>query len=237
MFDFYEALLKNNYIDIYLPYSNAIMKYRIPDSYYINPKGLLYNGFGEHGHKEANMGDTYKLIKDSVYNLTEKIDLYDLLCEEKVNYNRLLHYHVTRGDVMNYLHMDCNNLEDPLLNELVLGMISSRISLLEKFIELEQKDDKLFFMNKVITAAHDDLNDILVRYVGFHKVEVKQKTITTTSINISAFIKYLDHNFKIDVLPPIRLDDKNDEEHRNLMIDRFLDDNPYYVDKVKKLTR
>ena len=68
MLKYYDEIDAINSREMYLPFSDEKENYIIPNCYYINSKGVLYNCFGEDGHKEANLIYTYKLIKDSFYD-------------------------------------------------------------------------------------------------------------------------------------------------------------------------
>lgn len=247
MIEFYEEIIKNNKIYVYLPFSNIIRELEIPNTYYINTNGLLYNCFGYNGHKEANLIYTYILIKDAFYGIKHisldsdsYISLQDLLKKELNVYKKIISSKsLTRELVYNYIHINCYDLNDPLLFKLILGIVSSKIILLEKFIELEKESiNKVSNIEKIIKQSNDDINDILVRYCGFHKIESKvNKTITTSSLNFENFSEYLDRDFVINVVPKILLDKEDDELYDSLLVERFLDKNPQYNDKIfiKKL--
>lgn len=234
--------------EMYLPFSSEKEDYIIPNYYYINSKGLLYNCFGEDGHKEANLQYTYQKIKDSFYDIKlvsitgpEKISLPRILIQELKTYKRIVTTKVaTRDDVMKYFHLDFCNLKDPLIIKLILGIISSKIILLNKFVELENiSRNKKSDMDKIIDLSKGDLNDILVRYCGFHKIETQvDKTITTSSLDFNSFINYFDNDWKVEVVPKILLNDRDDEVYRTMVVEKFLDKNPQYSDKIKirKLT-
>ena len=64
-----------------------------------------------------------------------------------------------------------------------------------------------FSLNKM------DLDDVLVRYCGFHKISsVVDKTITTSSLNAIENLKlYLDKGWTIDIIPGIVYDRVKDK--------------------------
>ena len=245
MLKYYDEIDTINSREMYLPFSKEKENYIIPNCYYINSKGLLYNCFGADGHKEANLIYTYNKIKDSFYgnryvslNDDGKISLHKILIEELETYKRIITTKaVTRIDVMKYVHLDFCDLEDPLLVKLILRIISSKIILLNKFIELENKsENKREDIGKIIDLSKDDIKDILVRYCGFHKIEsLENKTITTSSLDLNSFINYFDKGWKIDIVSKISLNDKNDELYRTIVIDNFLKKNPQYSDKIKAI--
>lgn len=248
MLKYYSELDSINSREIYLPFSEKIENYLIPNCYYINSQGILYNCFGKEGHKEANLMYTYKLIKDSFRDRKYvsligdgKISLQKKLLEELNTYKRILKTNsVTRIDVMKYIHLDFCDLNDPLIVELLIGIISSKIILLNKFIELENtSNNKTNDIEKIIDLSKDDIKDVLVRYCGFHKIEsMKRKTITTSSLDLNSFINYFDNGWIIDIVPKISLCNVDDELYRTIVVDKFLEKNPQYDDKIKirKLT-
>ena len=248
MLKYYDEIDNINSREIYLPFSNEKENYIIPNCYYINSQGLLYNCFGDDGHKESNLTYTYNLIKDYFYdnryvslNDDDKISLHKILIEELETYKRIITTKsVTRIDVMQYIHLDFCDLKDPFIVKLIIGIISSKIIMLNRFIELENKlNNKREDIDKIIDLSKDDIKDILVRYCGFHKIEsLENKTITTSSLDLNSFINYFDNDWTIDIVSKISILNENDELYRTLVIDNFLDKNPQYSDKVKvrKLT-
>lgn len=248
MLKYHNEIDNINIREMYLPFSDAKEKYIIPNCYYINSKGLLYNCFGPDGHKEANLIYTYDNIKNSFYDikyvsLTDEgtFSLQKELIRELKTYKRIITTKsVTRIDVMKYIHLDFCDKKDPLIVKLVLGIISSKIILLNKFIDLENKSiNKKQDIDRINGLAKNDIKDILVRYCGFHKIEsLENKTITTSSLDLNSFINYFDNDWTIDIVSKISLSNENDELYRTLVIDNFLEKNPQYSDKikVKKLT-
>jgi len=248
MLKYYDEIDNINIREMYLPFSNEKRKYIILNCYYINSQGLLYNCFGDDGHKESNLIYAYNLIKDSFYNKKYvslngdgKILLNKNLIQELETYKRIITTKsVTRIDVMKYIHLDFCDLKDPFIVKLVLGIISSKIILLNKFIELESKSkNRKQDIDRIIDLSKDDIKDILVRYCGFHKIEsLGNKIITTSSLDLNNFINYFDNDWTIDIVPQISIFNENNELYRTLVIDNFLDKNPKYSDKIKtrKLT-
>lgn len=242
MIKFYDELTKVNKIKIYSQLFMVKEEYEIPNAYYINSNGVLYNCFGDAEHKETNLMYTYKLIKDAFYDrkhisLTSDglVSLENILDKEIDNYKRIINDKtVTKGDIFNYIHLDCCDFNDPLLIKLIIGVISSKIILLEKFIKLKNNtNDKKDDMSKIIIESKDDINDILVRYCGFHKIESQiDKTITTSSIDMNNFRNYLDRDYHISIVPEINVDNNYDELYRSIVVDKFLEKNPEYNNKI-----
>lgn len=145
MLRYYNEINSISSTEMYLPFSDKKENYVIPNCYYINSNGYLYNSFGKDGHKETNLQYTYQLIKDSFYDKRyvsimgdKKISLQKELIEELKTYKRIVTTGaITRVDVMKYFHLDFCDLKNPLIIKLILGTISSKIILLNKFVELE----------------------------------------------------------------------------------------------------
>jgi hypothetical protein len=245
MIKFYDEILSQNKLEIYLPFSNNKENYIIPNCYYINPKGVLYNCFGNQGHKEVNMVYTYMLIKDAFYDIRYisissdgKISLERELRIELEKYKRIITTNsITRDDVFSYLHMDCCDLDNQLLINNITGIISSKICLLEYFINIKNKYKYSLkdIMNEIVLQSNDDINDVLVRLCGFHKIEtIVDKIITTSSLDLNQFLNYLDNDFNIYIIPEIVIDHKSDEYKKELIINRFIDKNPDYSNRIIK---
>ena len=241
MIKFYDELITKKEIEIYPPFSDIKESFVLPNAYYINTKGLLYNCFGDDGHKASNLIYTYKLIKDafydkkytSFYDDDVQISLKTELINTLKEYNRILNTKtISKSDIKNYINMNCCDLNDLLLIKLIIGIISSKILLLEKFIELENiSNNKVEDINKIIYESNDEISDILIRYCGFHKIESQiDKTITTSSLDLNLFINYLDRDYKVCIIP--KINQEYDALYESLVIDKFLEKNPDYTGKI-----
>jgi len=51
MLKYYDEIDNINIREMYLPFTNEKENFVIPNCYYINSQGLLYNCFGDDGHK------------------------------------------------------------------------------------------------------------------------------------------------------------------------------------------
>lgn len=256
MLKYYNEIDNVNSRQIYPSFSEQkeTENYIIPNCYYINSKGLLYNCFGNDDHKGTNLLYTYKLIKDyyfyeeyneeyeggedpiACYKYNSKPSLERKLIEELDTYKRIIKTNkLTRVDLMKYFNLNFCYLKDPLIIKYVIGIISSKIILLNKFIELEKNsENKRDDIEKIIDLSKDDLKDILVRYCGFHKIEtLVEKIITTSSLDLNSFINYLDNGWIIDIVPKISLYEKEDILYKTLVVDNFLNKNPQYSDRIK----
>ena len=193
-------------------------------------------------HKETKLIYPYNDIKASFYG--EKFQCLDglhiIVLEDRLQsiietYNRIIKNNAFESfDVKIYFNMLCADYNDPLLMKLILGVITSKIALLEKFIEIKNTFiDHKIIMDKIIEESNDDISDILVRLCGFHKIESQvDRTITTTSLDINNFKNYLDRDFKLTIIPPLLLNSEYDEFYEKIVIDKFLDKNPEYNGKV-----
>lgn len=247
MINFYNEILEENKIKILDPCSKEKIDFIIPNSYYINSKGFLYNSLSENGeyHKGTKLIYPYNDIKSSFYG--EKFcrldGLHTIILEDKLQsaietYNRIISDNAFDSfDVKCYINMLCTDYNDPLLMKLMLGIITSKIALLEKFIEIKNTSvDHKKIMDKIIEESNDDISDILVRLCGFHKIESQvDRTITTSSLNINDFKNYLDRDFKLTIIPPILFNREYDDLYEQIVVDKFLDKNPEYDGKI--LTR
>ena len=224
--DFYYDVLKENNIGVYLPNSNIEQKYTIPDNYYINPNGLLYNDIGD-------LTSTYNLIKEALFN--NSVSLEKELKNELENYKRILESNtITIRDIKNYLNIKCDETNNPLLKNLVIGTISSKIILLEKFKDIKKRN-----LYDIINQSNDNIDDILVRYCGFHKIESKNnRVITTTSLDKDNFKKYIDNYYTINVVPKIELnyvlvEDTNFLERLHILV-RYQESKQFNEKTLKK---
>lgn len=243
MLKFYDEIEKVNKITIHPNYGKEIVEFEVPNHYFINPNNVLYTCFGEAGHKEANLVNTFKRIKDAFYNREymsktgiRNVILDNGLKSEILNYKRIVSTNtVSEEDVNYYLHLDCCDRKDPLVISIIIGIITSKIILLDRFIELEKSvSDKAAVMDRLWKESKEDINDILVRFCEFHKIESKEaKVITTTSLNLGNFEEYLDRDYSINIVPKIDLNNDTDSMYGALVIDHYLDNNPQYNGKIR----
>ncbi len=92
-------------------------------------------------------------------------------------------------------------------------------------MNMSQRED---IVSELLEFYHYDINDFLVSYCGFSKIEsVLPKTITTSRLTVySDFYHYLENGWNIHLIPPIIYNqDKDCIEQVNLdsiMVDRYL---------------
>ena len=227
MLKFYDEIEKVNKITIHPNYGKETVEFEVPNHYFINPNNVLYTCFGEAGHKEANLVNTFKRIKDAFYNREymsktgiRNVILDNGLKSEILNYKRIVSTNtVSEEDVNYYLHLDCCDRKDPLVISIIIGIIVS---------------DKASVMDRLWKESKEDINDILVRFCEFHKIESKEaKVITTTSLNLGNFEEYLDRDYSLNIVPKIDLNNDTDSMYGALVIDHYLDNNPQYNGKIR----
>lgn len=221
--------------------TNIVSDEILPTCYYINPNNNLYNGMSDESHKEANLKYTFKIIEDYIYDVKYKslfssdstISLESLLKEEMDNYQRIKNSRILRReDVKVYLNMCVYGLSDPTVINLILGIIESKIIVLNKFIKfVKLYPNKREMYEKLLNDSCNDISDILIRYCGFHKVlSVMDKTIVTSSLNFSNFIEYLDLDWSIVNLPMLLEEDNL--LHRSIAYESFIEKHPEYENNI-----
>lgn len=238
--DVLKELDKKRFIQI--PYNNSVM-YTFPNAWYITPNGYLYNTGDGHkpgeGHKQGNLIYPYEDILDRLES-NQEVPLSD-------NYNKIRNI-LKRGYVEGVEFKKYANLEyeiptvittdsSPLyqlrksyqknIATLVIGHLAAEDSLYRSFSRMNSSNYKqqlalYFSLNKIA------LDDVLVRYCGFHKISsVVDKTITTSSLNAVDDLKlYLDKGWTIDIIPGIvydRVKDKvEDVNFNSYFVSEFL---------------
>ena len=224
--DALKELDKKRFIQI--PYNNSVM-YTFSNAWYITPNGYLYNTGS--GHKQGNLSYPYEDILDRLKN-SQELPLID-------NRNKIRNI-LKRGCVEVVEFKNYANLEYEIptvittdsspvyqfrksyqknIATLVIGHLAAEESLYRSFFRMNSSNYKqqlalYFSLNKIA------LDDVLVRYCGFHKISsVVDKTITTSSLNAVDDLKlYLDKGWTIDIIPGIvydRVKDKVDDVNFN----------------------
>lgn len=232
MVKYFDELESNKNIKVYDWDLELVENYPLPNCYYINPKNILYNGMGEEGHKGANLIYLFRKI-DDYFNKVKYLDIngFYTISLEKILKSELEKYEqiiltncVTEGMVHEYLHLRTDN-NNPIVKDLILGIISSNIIVLEKFLELNKKG-----YDYIMKKTNGYISDILVRYCDFHKIASNQpKTIITSSFDFNSFMDYLCKGWKIINVSKII----GDESLPYLAYDNFLEKNPEYEKQIK----
>lgn len=240
MITYYSEIENNPSIKIYEPFSKKIIDIDLPNCYFINDMGILYNGIGDEGHKEARLLYTLDSIQDyfeqkvykTLYGDTT-ISLKNILIEEQNILKRIKETGIiTDRDTKSYLNMKVFDLNDEVVINLIKGIITSKISLLSKFISLSDEENSKSKFDYIMNECNGDLSDILVRYCKFHKISsVLDKTIISSSINLNDFINYLENDWSLMIVPTIRKD--YDDLYLHLVYDSFIEKHPEYEKKIK----
>ena len=217
--DALKELDKKRFIQI--PYNNSVM-YTFPNAWYITPNGYLYNTGS--GHKQGNLSYPYEDILDRLKN-SQEVPLVDN--RNKIR-NILKRGYVEVVEFKNYANLEyeiptvITTDSSPLyqlrksyqknITTLVIGHLAAEESLYRSFFRMNSSNYKqqlalYFSLNKIA------LDDVLVRYCGFHKISsVVDKTITTSSLNAVDDLKlYLDKGWTIDIIPGIVYDRVKDK--------------------------
>lgn len=217
--DALKELDKKRFIQI--PYNNSVM-YTFPNAWYITPNGYLYNTGS--GHKQGNLSYPYEDILDRLKN-SQEVPLIDN--RNKIR-NILKRGYVEGVEFKNYANLEyeiptvITTDSSPVyqlrksyqknISTLVIGHLAAEESLYRSFFRMNSSNYKqqlalYFSLNKIA------LDDVLVRYCGFHKISsVVDKTITTSSLNAIENLKlYLDKGWTIDIIPGIVYDRVKDK--------------------------
>ena len=217
--DALKELDKKRFIQI--PYNNSVI-YTFPNAWYITPNGYLYNTGS--GHKQGNLSYPYEDILDRLKN-SQEVPLVDN--RNKIR-NILRRGYVEVVEFKNYANLEyeiptvITTDSSPVyqlrksyqknISTLVIGHLAAEESLYRSFFRMNSSNYKqqlalYFSLNKIA------LDDVLVRYCGFHKISsVVDKTITTSSLNAVDDLKlYLDKGWTIDIIPGIVYDRVKDK--------------------------
>lgn len=209
--------------------------YKLPNCWYITPFNHLYNAMGTDTHKEANLAypyyyhylqfginPNYKIflhyideIRKNKYidkdQFKEYLNLiYDFPCVYPKEYYDL------SGDSKDDYDNHKKRSHDKDLINIVTGIISAHAGLYMFLNELDSCTDS--YDKNITYLLGMDLDEILIRCCGFHKISsVVDKTITTSSLNYKKeFSKYIENGWKIDfVLPIVFNENKELNEYDN----------------------
>ncbi len=200
------------------------INFRLPNSWYITPYNHLYNSMGSDGHKEANLNYPYyyTILRDhqnpnplpylksiqrtkrngfiSCIEYEEYLNLkYDFPCIYPKFY-----YDLDSFSKIIYRHTQKRSYNPKLVN-LIIGIESAHAGIYDFFYQLRQYSNDYERDIKMLKKL--DLDEILVRCCGFHKVSsILDKTITTSCINYEdEFREYIEKGWLIDFIPPIIL--------------------------------
>ena len=223
MYKYYENL--ENY-NIAVSNKGKIVNFFLPKGFFITPNGYLYNTSKTNGHKFNSFVNEYyyilQLLKENKELPKFKLDIdyyknemnnirgYDLIDYETLEawVNLLYDFPI------NY-SLKINDNEKKLANQVILselykGFCDASIKFYE-FFHYNFNDNPLSEYNDIEKILgnvniNDKMVEILVRCIGFHKIELHNgyKNITTASLYpISDFYDYLMNGYNIWIVPKI----------------------------------
>lgn len=236
-----------------------LFEYIWPKSWYITPNGYLYNSGGDTGHKEGNLVYPFKRVCKAINNECDVIydfagkpikntlnkeqytiptgpslkDIEKILNRGYITYGELTFYTnrigyfpngVTNDDMMEEI-----SNQDSLI-KMVVGHMAAEASFYSAFAKLNDTQNSIEALKELERLTAGDLDDILVRFCGFHKISYQDhKTISTASFNaIDLFNLYLKNGWNVEIVPRIYYDYYNNKiEKINLdsgFITRYLDE-------------
>jgi hypothetical protein len=110
---------------------------------------------------------------------------------------------------------------------LITGYYAAEGALNKSFTKLNDSNKKSELFKKINDLSYGYLEDILVRYSDFSKIESCEKKITTSSLyGIKEFKNYLDKGWDLYIIPKIIYDKENDIVEVNFdsyFIDKYID--------------
>jgi hypothetical protein len=122
------------------------------------------------------------------------------------------------------LHLYKKSYQKNLIT-LITGYYAAEESFHNSFAKLNESNKKPELLEKILDLSKDCLEDILVRYSDFSKIETCEKKITTSSMNgIKEFKLYLEKGWDLYIVPKIIYDKENDDIFE-------MDFNSYFIDK------
>ena len=218
----------DNY-DFVLPHRTKNIKFTLPDSWYITPSGELYNSMGEDGHKTSNLKYAYFAeINDEIGKNSDSNHYLDQLSRIATN------MYITNSDfqecfnlIYNFASCYYGKSYDRKLVKLITGIYSAHACFFSFFEELKLKSANYVDDLKYIRQL--DMDDLLVRICGFHKISSQyNKTITTSCVNYEEeFDEYIKNGWHIDFVSPIII-----SENR-----RKLEEYPEYSLTIRKILK
>lgn len=223
MFKYYSDL--ENY-KISLTNNGVEKDYFLPKGYFITPRGYLYNTSKTNGHRYNSFVNDYEYIigllekNKPLLDYKSEIDYYNnilnkIRCLDFVDYNVLIEwvkslYDLPEGfslEIFNYDNLINNKL---ILTELYKGFCDASANFYEFFDNYFEDEPLKEYqsINDILgnVNINDKMVEILVRCIGFHKIEIhdNNKNITTTSLRpVADFYEYLMNGFNVWVVPEI----------------------------------
>jgi hypothetical protein len=111
---------------------------------------------------------------------------------------------------------------------LITGYYAAEESFHNSFVKLNESNKKPELLEKILDLSQGCLEDILVKYSDFSKIETCEKKITTSSMNgIKEFKLYLEKGWDLYIVPKIIYDKENDDifemDFKSYFIDKYFD--------------
>lgn len=200
------------------------VKFYLPNLWYITPYNHLYNTMGPDGHKEANLIYPlyYSIIRDDdvvnfIYYLKEakrmleegfvnkfEFDSNTNLIYDFISIYPEYYYQMNHLDQWRYRLLK-KKTYNPRIVKLIAGIRSAHAGLFSFFYYL--KNNSCDYYGDLDFIKSLELDEILVRCCGFHKISsICDKTITTSCINYEEeFEEYIKRGWQIDFVKPIIL--------------------------------
>lgn len=237
-----------------------LFEYVWPNSWYITPGGYLYNSGGKDGHKQGNLMYPFDrvcfAINKETYTVFSEDEIENKMIPKRKEYiipkidnnertkNILERGFITYGELIFYTNkigyfeegvdllrdLSGSISYDEKLIKIVIGHMAAENAFYSVFNQLNKTVNPVESLNKIKLLTSNDLDDILVRFCGFHKISYQdKKTISTSDIDgIDLFNEYLKNGWNVEIVPKIYYDYHNNEiEEINLdsgFITRYLDD-------------
>lgn len=196
----------------------------LPNSWYITPYNHLYNTMGPDGHKEANLiyplyysvirdddiSNPYKYLK-SVKRILEQgfidkvtFDSYTNLIYDFSTIYPESYYNLSDLEKYRYISLH-KKTYNPKIVKLIAGIESAHAGLFSFFYHLQ--NNSCDYYRDLDFIRQFNLDEILVRCCGFHKISsICDRTITTSCINYEEeFKEYIRKGWTIDFVKPIIL--------------------------------
>lgn len=198
------------------------IKMYLPNSWYITPYNHLYNTMGPNGHKEANLiyPFYYEIVRDdevcsplpylkSIKRILKNGYINAITFKSYTNliYNFIsiypeTYYNLDNLEKIRYRQFDKKTYNPKIVN-LIIGIESAHAGLYNFFYNV--KNNSKNYLEDLEYIKQFNLDEILIRCCGFHKISsICDRTITTSCINYEIeFKEYIEKGWKIDFIKPI----------------------------------
>jgi len=200
--------------------------YYFPKGFFITPNGYLYNTSKSNGHRYNGFVDEFIFLTDflkknkSLPDLSADIEYFknklDMIKDLKyVDYKSAISWMDRIYELPSNISLDIGDTKKITNNQMIIaqlykGYCDAYIEFYKFFLEnfneniykrYESIDNILGSVN-----PYDKMVEILVRCIGFHKIELhnNNRNITTSSLHpVSDFYDYLMNDYNVWVVPKI----------------------------------